>query len=266
MRRKSDELVLLITGCISPDPTQKFLKLTSPEVRLKQYIDCIEYYIFDSDFKLIVFCDNSNTTFDTSELHQMAKKNSKEIEILTFMGDTGKTIEKGKGFGEGEIIAFALHNSLLLRKAKAFAKVTGRLKIKNINTIIKNVRGGNFFNSDIYRIGAIDTRFYICDINYYNRYLRNVYENTSYEHSMALEDLFRIALDKNHHYKCTRRYPRFEGVSGGSGRNYSRENRCKLLFFDLLCGLGVFTSIYHLYSKSIIRKAIWHFWGRTIKV
>lgn len=43
----------------------------------------------------------------------------------------------GKGYGEGEIIEYGLKYSELLRGAAYFCKLTGRLKVENINRFTK---------------------------------------------------------------------------------------------------------------------------------
>lgn len=261
-----NEIVLLITGCIAPDSSQKYLELKDIDERLKQYIDSIMFYIQESNFQKIVFCENSNTKFDISEICKAAKIKNKIFEFISFQGNANETVLHGKGYGEGEIIDYALNHSELLTNSLRFAKVTGRLIIRNIDAITNQLDrsdNANYFFADIYRIKAIDTRFFVSTKIFYNNHLRSTYKQTDNSSRKAIEDLFYEQLKNEREYRCFKKYPRFDGKSGGNGRNYSKENNLKLRFFDILCLCGIFNRVYFLYSNSIFRRFVWHFWGEV---
>lgn len=131
-----NKTVLLITGCIKPNPSTFQLSLTDVEQRLKQYIECIKWGIEKTAFVKIVFIDNSGFTVNPV-LIDYAKQRGKQLEWLSFLGNE-KMIELcGKGYGEGEIIEYGLKYSELLRGAAYFCKLTGRLKVENINRFTK---------------------------------------------------------------------------------------------------------------------------------
>lgn len=244
---KSQEMVLLITGCIKPEANQKFLVLVNYEERLKQYVESIKYYIKESVFHNIVFCENSGFEYEEIDsIIEMARKYYKNIEWISFNGNKEKIIECGKGYGEGEIIKYALEHSDLMKSSHAFAKVTGRLVIKNINQLMKNVQvNRNYFNRDIYRGHGIDTRFYICEIKFYKNFLENAYEMTyiGTEKVVALEDVFYNVLKKST-YRSLIRYPIFVGKSGGNGRDYSLVPNWKIAIYSLFCMLNMFNQCY----------------------
>lgn len=251
-----DNSALLITGCVFPDNKQRFLVLTDHKERYRQYIDSIKFYILNSDFKNIIFCDNSKCMYDkTSKLYELAEKNGKKFEWISFEGDSQKVVTVGKGYGEGEIIEYAINNSILLKTVASFAKVTGRLKISNIRKITQNVQcKKNYFNLDIYRAKGIDTRFYVCDIEFYNKYLMHAYKEASeLKKDRVLEDVFYLILIANKKWKNLPDYPLFLGVSGGNGRDYTNESKIKLFVFSLLCRIGLFNSIFKLYRATIFR-------------
>ena len=106
--------------------------LTDVSERLKQYIECIEFYLCKTSINKIVFCENSNYKFDSRALYELAKKNNKLLEILQFNGNYSQIVDRGKGYGEGEIIEYALQNSKLFLQSKYFVKVTGRLDRKSV--------------------------------------------------------------------------------------------------------------------------------------
>lgn len=250
------EPVLLITGCIKPDINQRFLLLSDINERYKQYIDSAEYYILNSPFKKIVYCDNSNVQYDiNSGLKEKAQKLNKEFQWIQFQGNNKKVVIHGKGYGEGEIIDYALSHCTIIKNCSSFAKVTGRLCIKNIKQIMKQVSAErSYFNLDIYRAKGIDTRFYICQKDFYIKHLRYLYMSaTEQEKDNTIEDVFYKALRKIHGWSALPLYPRFSGKSGGNGRNYDNEPELKLKFFDIMCKMKCFNLLYGFYKRTLFR-------------
>ena len=121
-------MILLLTACINPNG-MTMTALSDKEERREQYVKAINYYLKNTKFP-IVFTENSGT--DISTLFENAIKSGR-LEYLSFDGNHAK--ERGKGYGECEIIQYALKNSTTIQSAKdkRIAKITGRLIIKNIN-------------------------------------------------------------------------------------------------------------------------------------
>lgn len=121
--------VILLTGCINPNG-MPFTKLNDVGERQKQYVDAIHYYLSNANYP-IIFCENSNT-----DISPFINNDENKIEILTFAGNQNK--HKGKGYGEAEIIEYALDHSTFIINCDLIIKITGRLIIENINEIITN--------------------------------------------------------------------------------------------------------------------------------
>lgn len=244
----SNDIVLLITGCIQPRTDQRFLVLKDTKERLAQYIESIKFYIMSSPFSNIVFCENSAYPYnETESLVELAQRYGKNFAWLSFQGDEEKILECGKGYGEGEIIEYALMNSELLHRAKYFAKVTGRLKVKNIDYVVQNTKyGSNYFNRDIYRGHGIDTRFYLCEMLFYKQHLIKVHEETCElpGQERAIEDLFWPILHRNKRCRNLNAYPVFIGCSGGNGRDYSHIPESIIELYSVLCRLNIFNTCY----------------------
>ena len=140
--------VLIITSTVSVNSC--LTVLVDREIRLQQYIDSILFYLNAKVIDKIVVCDNSG--FDYSELKflsELACSNNKQIEFLNFKGSVNQIQEKGKGFGEGEIMKYILTNSkLFFEEEGSFLKVTGRLKVVNIDWVVKYLNPNiNYFNA-----------------------------------------------------------------------------------------------------------------------
>ena len=139
MNKKSR--TLLLTWTIAPSNWIKkfnYINSLNPEKRLKEYETSIKYYITESLFDKIVFCENSNYNCEKrkNEMYIFTKKNSKLLEIIQFQWNIEKTLELTYSYWEWECIDYAFKNSKLLRESKNRWKITWRYIIKNINDII----------------------------------------------------------------------------------------------------------------------------------
>lgn len=242
-------LALLITGCINPIKKQDWLQISNDEVRLRQYVDSIKYYINESCFEKIVFCENSNYQCDERfELERCAKNMKKNFEWISFSGNSEIVKKWGKGAGEDEIVSFAIKNSAILNQADCFAKVTGRLILKNVNSIVGKCKNNkNYFIRDVYRDKnrlGVDTRFYIIEKSFFEKKLMDCYKEIKDEKSIPLEEIYYSSLKGR--YYCFREYPRFEGCSAGNGRDYGKEPFVQLVYFDFFARIGLFNKFFNI--------------------
>ncbi len=162
----SHTLIITSTVYVNSDMTV----LTDPLVRERQYVDSILYYLRSPVLSAIIVCDNSGFDFSTNaKLVEVAAESGKRTEFLYFISDKDRIAERGKGYGEGEILAHVFRESRLLADAEAsFFKVTGRLLVLNLDTIARKVRSGETY---FQRVGLnpfvnqkkVDTRFYYCN-------------------------------------------------------------------------------------------------------
>ena len=132
MNNNSTE-VLLLTASINPGKTPD-VAIKDPQERLFEYIISLLAWIELTNIEKIVFCENTACQYNFNQIIELAKKKGKSLEILIFNGNT-KSQKYGKGYGEGEIIKYALKYSKHLSYQTSFYKMTGRLFVKNFNEI-----------------------------------------------------------------------------------------------------------------------------------
>ena len=228
-------VVLLITGAIDLSsynvPTTI---VTDVEKRLSQYVGSIEYAIDHyTTVTHIIFCENTNYSYDYSELNEKARLKGKIFETLVFSGDYFNILLKGKGFGEGEIIRYALEKSQFLKTCQSFYKLTGRLMVKNMNRIIAETRSESAFDFQpgvIYnrKKNHLETIFYKADNNLYKRYLNDAYQEVDESRFQYLEHIFYQHL-ADLKLKSFSILPNICGQSGTSGKEYEKPLRWQLL-------------------------------------
>ena len=211
-------IVILLTACINPDG-MPFTALTNQQERERQYLDAIRYYLSTTKLN-IIFVENSGT--DISHLFK-AYIETGRLECLTFPGNQNKS--RGKGYGECEIIEYALINSRLLQSDRnnRIVKITGRLIVKNLKTIIRIhdlllSRKTVLFaiNSDM---SFPDSRCIIAPIGFYKKFLKMkeiINDSTGYYFEHAL--LETIKTEKEYSYSPFFIQPDIVGISGSTGK------------------------------------------------
>jgi len=233
---------LLITSSVKVIAPQT--AVNDDRERLEQYIAAIRKWIINTRISRIVVCDNSGFIYDRTSFEELGAAHGTEVEFLSFLGDQQKIKMQGKGYGEGEIIRYALENSQLLQQSTGFFKVTGRVFITNYNRLSRFVKADQaYFNLGINASQGnyIDTRFYYCPVTFYKQYLLTAFEQVDDLGGYVLENAFHTAL-KAAVYRRFFLAPDFEGVSGSTGKNY-RERR------PVFYVRAIINSIYQLLGK-----------------
>ena len=195
---------VLLTGCIEPTSKISIWKYwykwsINVNERLKDYFFSIQYYIMYSDFKNIIFCDNSNYKCleHISILKELANIYGKNLEVLQFEWDNVKITNTYYGYWEWEIINYALSNSKILWNCKSWYKITGRYIIENINDIIalhKDDKNLFFRLMFPYSFFSLCTALFKVSKEDYNKYLKDI--NCKLEAWTALESLYYKTLKK----------------------------------------------------------------------
>lgn len=241
------KIVLLITATILPQD-KRFLMIKEPKQRLQQYLDCLSFFIVKTDVSRIVLCDNSNYDFPCDMMGALAERYGKKLEIIQFTGNTKKIAVQGKGYGEGELIKYALNHSVLLRKAEYFIKVTGRLKVLNINQIIKKMDITKIYiNKEIRNFRkygkqkSMNTVLYGIPRKIYLSTFADVYIDVCDKKGIYLEHVFydRIVKNKLTVYNIPH-FPVINGVSGSLGSRYQESIGRERCLYELLSRLFLF--------------------------
>lgn len=184
---------ILLTSCVyvrSP-----FVKLNDPVDRVNLTIHALRHWLDFEEGNSFIICDGSGYDFTDD-----CNKNfpSKDIECLHFINDVESVEKFGKGYGEGEIVNFALANSRYLKEEKYFVKCTAKLWVRNFGFISRTLRGPfqcDFLFDDNSFVknptpSHIDTRFYIADKEFYLANLAKTYKKVRDREGYYLEHAF----------------------------------------------------------------------------
>jgi len=197
-----------------------------PQIRIDLTIRAIREWLKLIPNLKIVICDGSNYHFGALVAQYFPDK---PIECICFQNDTNLVAKLGKGYGEGEIISYAIHHSEFLKSSDSFMKCNSKVWITNFDRYFKYWNGyflcdARFTNTTKLRriyLNHIDTRFYIVSKYFYQKYLFNLHELVDDRQSITLERCFTTALEKMTlaHYVIP--FPAvFNGVSASTGEKY----------------------------------------------
>ncbi len=214
-----NRLPILLTSAITA--TAPFTKITDPFARATATLRALSRWMIlckDTDF---VLCDGSGYELDRDFEAWPAIERSR-IEVLAFENDRDQVRLKGKGYGEGEIIRYALSNSATLKSAASFAKCTGKLWVDNYGSCRKAYNGiAGFSHFGFLKLTAIDTRFFIVQKDFFQAHLMPSYIRCDDSRGRYLENVYLDSLsviDKKRWMLAV--YPRIRGLSGTSGEEY----------------------------------------------
>lgn len=218
---------VLLTSCIYV--ADHSVQLKEPTERIMHTLESVEEWLKISPGMRLVICDSSG--FDFSQLVN-EKFPLAAIECLSFEADRALVQHHGKGYGEGEIIKFAVQHSRFIDQADFFAKCTAKLWVENYDQCIKEWNGSflckatfsNVFSFKETYFNHVDTRFYLVSKDFYWKYLATAHLNLGATTGISIEDNFRdvvINQKLNRVVFCTP--PVIAGVGGATGRYYNRK-------------------------------------------
>jgi len=136
--RKKIQYGILLTSSIRPNITN-FSKRNDPKIRERDYREVLEALVKTS--YPIVFCDNSDYPLENIK-NSLSSRLPETYEVLQFDGSTFPP-HLGKGYGELQIIKYAMNHSKILKECDFVVKITGRYSVQNITEILDAIQVKN---------------------------------------------------------------------------------------------------------------------------
>lgn len=239
--------ILLITGAIGITAFQvPYTKLTDTKARLQQYIESIDYAIEHYHrVNHIIFCENTGYIYNYAELQEKAKQNGKTLEVIRFPGNYQAIEAKGKGYGEGEIVKYALKESETLRNSRFFYKLTGRILVSNMDRVMDSSQSENNFIFLSYleprsQKGRARTLLYKVNTSLYKSTLIDAHLDVDDHKHYYLEHAFFERL-KDIPIPSFGVYPVHIGIQASTGKMYL--SKTKLIKYRLYNRLNFFSNL-----------------------
>lgn len=173
--------LLVLTATITPPDGVPNLKRVAPSLRRLDYTDALRFYLSLPNGVLdrIVFLENSES--DLSDLRELANSEGggKCVEFISFQG-LDYPPEYGRAYGEFKMLDYGMQHSSLLKaldENDCFWKVTGRLKVLNLNHLIETAPPSYKLLMDFLRKPTLmaDLRLLSCSRTGYRQLFEGLY-------------------------------------------------------------------------------------------
>ncbi len=245
---------ILLTSSVVAHDTGVALNDTAERLRLT--LESLEQWLKLDPQLRIVLCDGSGFDFSriVSEKFPLA-----EIECLHFENRQDLVNQYGRGYGEGEIVRYALAHSKFIANSGCFAKCSAKLWVENFAQCLSGWNGsilckGVFLNVfSLFKnttFSYVDTRFYIASCASYKKHLENAHFQINKEHGHSLEECFKDVFMKYNLEKILFNTPPVIcGVGGGTGTYYNNSPTRKLKERLRLTMVRMNKKFTHLFSK-----------------
>ena len=224
---------LLITTAITVSAAQTML--TDSSRRLDLTLESIRRWRLTRGVGSVVVCDGSGYDLGPYINDGLPSPGAAPCEVMRFTNDLAGVRSKGKGYGEGEIVNYALQHSAILKEATCFAKCTGKLWVENFADCIKGFNGLAAFDFvGIFKPQTIDTRFYIVNKAFFVSNMAGLHANVNDAEGLYLEHAFKEGLKmlKYSDYIMVPT-PRIGGVSGSTGMAFKAPHSLKAVLRDI---------------------------------
>lgn len=215
---------LLITSAIQPPPNVPFLQLTDPLKRKLATKAALLFWVTKGVRRIVVADATGSKLLSDEEVAEL-RSLQVETEQISYAQDVARLIEKGKGYGEGQLIEFALRSSQLLGEATHFYKSTGKTFVRNFadihNLIVRNSFDVMFWKRvepHILMQPWADCRFYFTTVDFARRHLLPAYLRTE-DKVAACEYHILQELNRTATTGLALR-PFVQGLEGGTDQDY----------------------------------------------
>jgi len=222
---------VLITTANKPPKDVPFLQMTNIAMRFITAKASVFFWAAQGIEKIVIADATGGYLLDSEEI-LLLKQIGVDVEQISYYQNENLIKSKGKGYGEGELIKFALENSIFLKNENNFFKCTGKVYCRNFKEILQIIKKSNIQNIFWRNLGEgdslkpwADMRFFYTTKNFCEEVLIPAYLKSD-DHIAAAEYFcFNVLNEKLPTAKTLR--PLLSGFAGITGKQY----------FDLSLGM-----------------------------
>jgi hypothetical protein len=221
----AQDIPILLTSSVVAHDTGVALKNTQERIQLT--LESIQAWLSIEPTLRLVVCDGSRYDFSATVTQHFPEA---AIECLHFDNPQDLVRLHGRGYGEGEIVRYAINHSRFIAEAGCFAKCTSKLWVENFLECAAGWQDGLRLKAvflDVFaplrptRLAYIDTRFYIVSCTAYRQYFQDAHFQIRKNEGHGLEECFRdIFLEQGFRGALFTVPPVICGVGGGTGVSY----------------------------------------------
>jgi hypothetical protein len=216
--------------------------LLNEDLRLQEARKALFYIIEKKYFNKIVLVDGSNTKILSEKEISFYDKNGIIIEQLLFQQKISDVRKYGKSQGEMQITNFMISNSVLVKNAGGFTKISPRYIFDNIDEVMPIINNKKnifyYYHPPFVReiFSFVCTIFYKTSIEFYKEHLENSIEECNNDVSGFLESVFFRKLQNINKTAICSEFPHWSGLAGTTGKSIYN-NHFKIR--NSLCQIGL---------------------------
>ncbi|MEW5984320.1 MAG: hypothetical protein AB1806_18360 [Acidobacteriota bacterium] len=187
----SGDETLVMTATFTAAATP-YLVIRDEHERTLHYLCALVSWAQPKRVRRVVLAENSNTGFDFSRIVRFLEAAGKEVEVLVFDGNT-HAAQRGKGYGDGEILEHVFAHSRLLRMGETFYKISGRVFVRNFDLVSELTTSAEAFFRKIGKPGQkpkANTVFFRCGLQVFEDRLLDAYRQVDEPNGVYLEHLY----------------------------------------------------------------------------
>ncbi len=215
---------VLITTANQPPKNVPFLQMTDVALRQITAKASVFFWAAQGIEKIVIADATGGSLLDDNEL-LLLKKINVDVEQISYCQNDSLIKSRGKGYGEGELLKFALENSIFLRAGENFFKCTGKVYCRNFESIFKMIKHNNLQSIFWRHLGEgdslqqwADIRFFYTTREFCEESLIPAYQRSDDRQAAAEYFVFHLLNEKLLTGKAPR--PLLSGFEGGTGRQY----------------------------------------------
>lgn len=223
---------VLITTANKPPKDVPYLQMTNLAVRNITAKASVFFWAAHGIEKIVIADATGGTLLNDDEV-LLIKQMGIDVEQIAYFQNETLIKLRGKGYGEGELIKFALENSTFLKNENNFFKCTGKVYCRNFLTVVEMIQQNDVKNIFWRYLGEgdslkqwADMRFFYTTKKFCEEFLIPAYLLSDDSKDEAVEYFcFNLFNEKLSPAKTLR--PLLSGFAGGTGSQY----------FDLSLGI-----------------------------
>jgi hypothetical protein len=217
-----EKSALLVTSAIHVNAG--YTKIVNPEQRIQRVVESVEKFLREYPHLPVLICDGSG--FDFTPIFVKYP----QVTCICFFTNSAEVFKRGKGYGEGEIINYALRRYFQSNPVDLIFKITGGIYVQNLSSIFNgNLDFQCSFKSNFdrkkrqLRVHRIDTRLFVFRPDFFDANLSKVHLGVDEIGGVYIEDLYYDAI-KSLGINLSRFFlakpPKLIGYSGSTGKPY----------------------------------------------
>ena len=214
----------------SVNPKGMYVKVADSQIRLQQYLRAVTALLETANSIVDGITLIENTGADLSPFHDLAAKNNKYGKKVEFLGLNlnDYPLEYGIGYGEFRLLDAGIQQSKLIGPETSLVKLTGRLIVRNLVSILSRIPTGMDMVADMKAYkdpsdGWVESRLMVISQSFYMSKMIGMYQQVNGAKGVAAEHCLYQVVRKSPGAKIIPRLPRepqWVGYSGSTGMRY----------------------------------------------